>query len=240
MQIKNYQFRPGLLAVVVTLIAVSVFSYLAVWQVGRAEERKQLREKVLQRSSMQVSEFSMAEIDLKTDRYKRYKLQGEFLNAHQLLLDNVVRKGKAGYEVITPFRLADGSVVLVNRGWLEAGRDRRLLPDIQIMSGQQQITVQLDKPRSAPVVGDEVVESGIRWNYLDVDYFRQQSGLTVPGYLLLLSPETGSGYDRNWPEVTDKSGMHIGYAIQWAVFALIALGTFLGMNIKRVKSKQDE
>ena len=234
MQIKNYQFKPGMLAIVVTLIAVSVFSYLAVWQLGRAEERRQLREDVLQRSSQAVADFKAAVIDLQSDRYKRYRLQGEFIDAHQVLLDNVVRNGRAGYEVITPFRQNDGVIILVNRGWLEAGKDRRVLPDIQVDTQQQQIEVSLDKPRSAPVVGADPVESGNRWNYLDVDFYRQQTGLDVPDYLLLLSPDSGSGYERSLPEVADKSGMHIGYAIHWAAFALIALGTFLGINIKRV------
>jgi len=233
MQIKNYQFKPGMLAVVATLIAVSVFSYLAIWQLGRAEERKQLREEVMQRSSQQIEEFTAKAVVLQNDRYKRYKLHGEFLNKHQLLLDNVVRKGQAGYEVITPFRLADDEIVLVNRGWLPAGRDRRVLPDIEVEKGQYEIIASLDKPRSAPVVGDEIVENEFRWNYLDIDYYRQETGLNVPAYLLLLSAETGPGYDRQWPEVEDKSGMHIGYAIQWAAFAIIALGTFLSMSIKR-------
>jgi len=233
MQIKNYQFKPGVLAVVATLIAVSVFSYLAIWQLGRAEERKQLRDEVIQRSALPIQAFSAETVVLQNDRYKRYKLRGEFLNKHQLLLDNVVRKGQAGYEVITPFRLMDDGVVLVNRGWLPAGRDRRILPDIELDKGQYEIIASLDKPRSAPVVGAEVVESEFRWNYLDINYYRQETGLNVPDLLLLLSAETGPGYDRQWPEVEDKSGMHIGYAIQWAAFAVIALGTFLGMSIKR-------
>lgn len=236
MQILNFEFKPTLLGIVVTLIAVSIFTYLSVWQMGRSEERKQLRHEIVQRSSQAVSDFVPADIDLETDQYKRYRLQGEFLNQHQLLLDNVVRNGEPGYEVITPFRLPDKSLVLVNRGWITAGRDRRVLPDVKVMPGEQQIIVMLVKPRSAPVVGAEPVESGIRWNYLDVAYYREASGLKVPGYILLLSADSGTGYEREWPEIADKSGMHIGYAIQWGAFALIAFGTFLGMNIKRVKS----
>ncbi len=228
------------MGIVVTFIAVSIFTYLSVWQMGRSEERKQLRNEIVQRSAQQVSDFVSADIDLETDQYKRYRLQGEFLNQHQLLLDNVVRHGKPGYEVITPFRLPDNSLVLVNRGWITAGNDRRVLPDIKVMPGKQQVIVMLDKPRSAPVVGAGPVESGIRWNYLDVAYYREASGLKVPDYLLLLSADSGSGYDREWPEITDKSGMHIGYAIQWGAFALIAFGTFLGMSIKRVKSELDD
>ena len=236
MQILNFEFRPGILAVAVTLVAVSVFSYLAVWQLGRSEERKQLREEILQRSAQEIQNFSADSVNLDVDRYKRYRLQGEFVNEHQVLLDNVVKNGKPGYQVITPFRLNDNSLVLVDRGWVTAGRDRRVLPEVDVAAGTQDIVVMLDKPRSAPVVGAEVVESGIRWNYLDIAFYRETTGLKVPDYLLLLSAETGIGYQREWPEVADKSGMHIGYAIQWAVFALIALGTFIGVHVKRVKS----
>ena len=225
-----------MLAVIVTLVAVSVFSYLAVWQLGRAEERKNLRDEVVKRSALPVAVLEAATIDLERDRYKRFRLRGEFINSHQVLLDNVVRNGMAGYEVITPFRLENGAVVLVNRGWLAAGNDRRLLPDIAVTTEKRDILASLDKPRSAPVVGADVVETANRWNYLDLGFYRQETGLDVPGYLLLLSAESGPGYDRNWPEIQDKSGMHIGYAIQWAAFALIALGTFVGMSVKRKKS----
>lgn len=235
MQFGQFAFRPSLLAVVATAIAVGVFGYLALWQLGRADERTAQRNQVLERSAEPARDYEVSGAVLAQDRYRRFSLQGRFVNDHQLLLDNVVRDGQAGYEVITPFTLTSGEVVLVNRGWLSAGRDRQQLPDVAVEETSQQLLASLDKPRSAPVVGVEPIENGMRWNYLDVEVYRQVSGFNVPAYLFLQSADTGPGYDRNWPEVADKRGMHIGYAIHWAAFALIALGTFLGVNIKRVK-----
>lgn len=234
MQIGNFRFEPSLLAVVMTVLSVGVFGYLSVWQLGRADERKQLLDQVLQKAAMQVADFDATTINSESDTYRRFRLQGSFLNQHQVLLDNIVRNGKAGYEVITPFKTPD-AVVLVNRGWIEAGRDRRVLPDVSLETESLTVVASMSQPRSAPVVGNNVVESGIRWTYLDLDHYRSVSGLEVPSYVMLLSADSGPGYDRNWPEVKDKSGMHIGYAIHWAAFALIALATFLGLNIKRVK-----
>ena len=49
-----------------------------------------------------------------------------------VLLDNKTRAGVAGYEVVMPLRIAGSSMhVLVNRGWIAAGRDRARLPDIR-------------------------------------------------------------------------------------------------------------
>jgi surfeit locus 1 family protein len=236
MQLLNFEFKPGLLAIVSTMLAVSVFTYLMLWQLGRAEERKQLREEVMQRSEMPVTVLSKAEgVSLATDRYRRFQINGQFINQHQVLLDNVVHEGRPGYEVITPFRTNTGELLLINRGWIDAGRDRRVFPEIKLVEEQQELTVLLDGPRSPPVVGVDIIESDNRWNYLDLNFYRQQTGMDVPDYLLLLAPESVNGYQSKWPEITDKSGMHIGYAIQWGVFAFIALATFLAVNIKRVK-----
>ena len=234
MQIKNLQFRPSLLGFVLTVIAVCVFGYLSIWQLGRADERKSLRQQVMEKTQLAPVVFDKKMVTLSEHRYRRFIMQGHFENHAQVILDNVVRHGKPGYEVITPFKLADSQdVVLVNRGWLQADMNRSVLPDITVTETSQQIIVSVDKPRSAPVVVNEIVESGGRWNYLDITFYRQQMNLDVPDYLLLLSPETGSGYDRQLPEIEDKSGMHIGYAIQWAAFAFIALGTFIGLSFRR-------
>ena len=45
--------------------------------------------------------------------------------ARQILIDNKVHDGRAGYHVVTPLALADGRVVLVDRGWIAAGRVAR-------------------------------------------------------------------------------------------------------------------
>lgn len=236
MQLLNFEFKPGWLGIVTTVIAVSVFTYLMLWQIGRAEERKALRLEVMQRSELPIVALSdTGNVNLSNDRYRRFQIQGSFMNQHQLLLDNVVHEGKPGYEVITPFKTSQGETLLVNRGWIAAGRDRTVFPDISVNEEPLSLTVMLDKPRSAPVVGLDIVERDNRWNYLDLAFYRQQSGLEIPAFLLLLAEDSPSAYTSRWPEIEDKSGMHIGYAIQWGVFALIALGTFLGVNIKRIK-----
>ena len=236
MQLLNFEFKPGWLGIVMTVIAVSVFTYLMLWQIGRAEERKTLRHEIMQRSQLPIEALIDTEsVSLANDRYRRFQVEGHFSNQHQVLLDNVVHEGRPGYEIISSFRTLQGHDLLINRGWIDAGRDRTVLPDIEVTEETLSLTVMLDKPRSAPVVGLDVVEKGNRWNYLDVNFYRKQTGIEPPDYLLLLAADSPSAYKSRWPEIEDKSGMHIGYAIQWGVFALIALGTFLGVNIKRVK-----
>ena len=49
--------------------------------------------------------------------YRRVQLEGQWLPQYTLYLDHRDFDGAVGYEVITPFRLMDGGIVLINRGW---------------------------------------------------------------------------------------------------------------------------
>ena len=51
--------------------------------------------------------------------------------------------------------------------------------------------------------------------------------------MMLQSPQDDSGFVRQWPEPQANVGMHIGYAIQWFAFALIALLVWLRLSLQR-------
>ena len=64
--------------------------------------------------------------------------RGVFVPERTVLLDNKVRHHRAGYEVVTPLRL-NGVHVLVNRGWVEAGRTRADLPQVPVPGGEVRV-----------------------------------------------------------------------------------------------------
>ncbi len=51
-------------------------------------------------------------------QFTRVRVTGTFDTARQFLLDNISHGGAPGYEVLTVLALADGSPVLVDRGWV--------------------------------------------------------------------------------------------------------------------------
>ena len=61
-------------------------------------------------------------------RFKRIAVAGSWDAAHQFLLDNRSHGGLPGYEVLTPLQLADGRVLLVDRGWVAFTGSRARLP----------------------------------------------------------------------------------------------------------------
>src|SRR3990170_3607683 len=71
-------------------------------------------------------------------RAERISVRGEFLPERTVLLDNKLRRGRPGYEVVTPLRLAGAREmhVLVNRGWIAAGARRDEIPEPKTMPGE--------------------------------------------------------------------------------------------------------
>ena len=61
---------------------------------------------------------------------KHVAARGRFVDERTVYLDNKLRHGRPGYEVNAPLRL-DGTYVLVNRGWVPAGKSREVLPQIR-------------------------------------------------------------------------------------------------------------
>ena len=92
---------------------MAVFASLGFWQIDRAVEKNALLEMFEGETPYaRVNDFaSLAE-------FARIQMDGEFLPEKQILIDNIVRDGRPGYYVITPFRLNNREpLLLINRGW---------------------------------------------------------------------------------------------------------------------------
>lgn len=112
------------------LIAILIFvgfCALGIWQVERRAWKLDLMERVAQR----VDAPAVAPLDRSDwntmsaarDEYRRVKLRGIYLHEQSVLVQASTVLG-TGYWVMTPLRLDDQSIVLVNRGFVpQAQRD---------------------------------------------------------------------------------------------------------------------
>src|SRR5690606_10585179 len=90
----------------------------------------------------------------RADTWTPVELTGEYLVEETLLVRNRPRDGVTGFEVLVPFRLGDGTVLIVNRGWLPAGERQAERPDAlpDPMRGPQTIVARL-RAGEPPVPG---------------------------------------------------------------------------------------
>src|SRR5947208_2008138 len=138
--LAGYSFRPRRWPLALAAVACGAGIVLGSWQARRAEEKRALGAEVDQALKAAPIEISATLVEDKNLLLKRVAARGEFVAERTLFLDNKIRRGRVGYEVITPLKLARSSLhVLVNRGWIEAPRSRDVLPEVRTPAGETRV-----------------------------------------------------------------------------------------------------
>lgn len=237
----NYSFKPSLRSVLLLALLIPLFLGLGSWQLRRAEEKaalNALREARVQESPMELDTSTPDSIE--ELRYRPIFADGEYDVSHQFLVDNQIKGQQAGYHVLTPFRLAgSGQAVLVNRGWVPLGPERNVLPDIsQAPKGKIRIAGLPDRLHRVGfrLQGAEIPAEG--WPSVvqlpEPGPLAQRLGYSLLSYQVLLSPGVEGGYARDWQASKLDPEKNRGYALQWFLFAAIALMIFFWQGLHRL------
>jgi surfeit locus 1 family protein len=188
-----------------------VCARLGIWQLDRHAARRAWNAQVEARLAAPPILLSSATVEMPTDSlaYRRVRAAGAFVFADQTIEVNRSLRGAPGVFVLTPLRLADGSAILVNRGWTYA-------PD-----GRTADVGALVEPESTLVEGVLLPPAGrfaVRPESLAVGY------PMLP--LVLRRTSAPAGGPRGLAPAAlppRDGGPHLSYAFQWFAFAVIAL-----------------
>jgi len=225
------RFAPRPFATLAAAVAVAAFTALGLWQLDRAGEKRAL-----------AADFAGGgpALSLPSDssalpRYQRVTARGRYDAERQFLLDNQVHDGRVGVQVLTPFSLSGGGVVLVNRGWLPFGRTRADLPDVSVDAEPRMIAGRLDElPQPGILLG---APPGSGWprlvSYPQVEDIAAALGVTPHARMIRLDPGVPDGYVRDWRLPGTTPVRHLGYAIQWFAFAATAIAIWLALSLRR-------
>ena len=155
------------------------------------------------------------------------RLEGHYLRDDQLLVRTRPLGGNPGFEVLVPFELADGSVFVVDRGWVPVGTTQDAPDSVPAApSGEVTVVVRL-KPgepalagRTAPPGQVATIELAGIQKLLDRPTYTGAYGLMVT--------ETPPAAQRPipLPKPAIDEGPHLSYAFQWFVFGLLG---FIGL-----------
>lgn len=214
---------------VLVIILLPVLISLGNWQLRRAEEKRQLLATYAARR--QQSPISLANISLDADlSYQRVVVTGVFDNQRSYLLDNRVHDGTVGYEVLTPLITGAGKGVLINRGWIQAGRTRDVLPDIPPALGETMTviaSVYQQPPGSNWLRVENETPGTDGWprviQYVDTENLSQELEIALFPYQLRLSADQPGALITDWQPVNLSPAKHQAYAWQWFAMALALL-----------------
>ncbi|MCO7515566.1 SURF1 family protein [Pseudomonas guariconensis] len=226
-------FRPGLVPTLVVLALLPGLIALGSWQLRRADEKRQLLDSYAERRV--EAPVAVAQLQQLPDpAFQRVHLHGRFDAAHSLLLDNRLRDGQVGVELLQPFHdQASGLWLLVNRGWLP-WPDRRV--PVRFDTPEHPLTLDA----SVYVAPGSIFQlhpdpAGKQWPHLltaiDPAQVWQQLGREGFPHELRLEPGPAS-YRLDWPVVAMGPEKHLGYAVQWFALAtaLVLLYLYFGWH----------
>jgi cytochrome oxidase assembly protein ShyY1 len=207
------------------LVMAVLFVGLGVWQLARNSHKHELVARERAAYAEPAPDVSTAGTSARDGA--RAEARGTFDPAHETVLRNQVRNDSVGVDVLTPLRLADGTAVLVDRGWVRASAANGVNTGpppggTAFVHG----LVHTSNPLSAQDTVDHLADGRLAVPRVDLATI----GRTLPYRLLPVWIEAqaieptprGNAPALPRPPPPDPVN-HLEYAIEWFAFALIPL-----------------
>ena len=216
--------RAARVALIVAVALAGVgFLALAAWQVQRQGWKQDLMARVEARVHAEPVAPPPAAAAVSTeDEYCRLRLRGRFEPVEALVQATTELGG--GFWVIAPLRLADGTAVLVNRGFVPPERrspaDHAAPADVVELTGLLRLT----EPGGGPLRRNEPAEG--RWYSRDVGGLAEQMRLAGPVAPYFVDEAADAADPQRWPRpgltVVRFANNHAVYAITWLALAMMS------------------
>ncbi len=230
-----------LFAVTVALLAWGA-SQLGQWQFHRLDERKV--ENRIVATNLNAPPAPVDDV-LSTDRapsaqdeWRRVTIHGTWDDQHTVVLKYQTRDSAAGVDVVTPLVTADGSAVLVDRGWMattNSGASRPKLPPVT--DGDVTVTgwVRRDATGSATNVSDlstRAISSARLAEEMPYALYR--------GFVDLAAESPHPPKTLEPVELPDdtSNGPHFFYGLQWWFFGALAIFGFCYLLWDEVRQRR--
>lgn len=197
---------------------------LGFWQLERGEEKQGMLSVHQQRAA--ASRVDVSKLQQAEDRqYVKVFVAGVFDNSTTLLLDNRVRGGRPGYEVISVFRPVGQPALLVNRGWIEGNLNRAILPVVPLIENEVTLTGYLyQSPGQQFMLGSDLWDADKPLQIVQnaaPEIVAERLGEPFYDYMLRLDKDAVGAFDSTWHIVNVQPEKHLGYAVQWFVMAAV-------------------
>lgn len=235
----RFLLRPRWLAFhALCLAAMVAMVNLGLWQLRRLDERTAFNERVTANGDAPPAPIdgllALPALDVE---YRRTVVTGVY-DERAFTVVNVSRQGSTGVNPIAALQLDDGTLLIVNRGFVATGVDVPEPP-----SGQVQIAGRLrrSQPARTGQTADDGSERLTEIRRVDLGALGQQFDQPLaPMYLELLESDPAEpDVIEPIPLPTLDSGPHLSYALQWFVFTVcVGAGWVLAVR-KSVGERRD-
>ncbi|MFP5020625.1 SURF1 family cytochrome oxidase biogenesis protein [Pseudonocardia phyllosphaerae] len=244
----RFLLRPGWIAFVVAVLAfvVACYTLLAPWQFGREEQRNAESRAIAQADATPPVPFAslVPGTEIPGDAvWRRVALTGEFDRAAESVVRLRVVDGSPAFEVLTPLRLTDGRVVVVDRGSVQAGDRGRVPAYAPAPAGPVTVDGRLRTDENDPQARAPLTGEGVPQVYAaDSRSVAAATGIRPQPVAGTVTLEAGQPGVLDPIPVAPSGGgapfSNFSYALQWLTFgavALVALGLFIRLELLQRK-----
>lgn len=211
--------KPRWIALTAFLIIMTyLFVRLSDWQFDRYNQKIESNKvTTIALSSEPLDLTDLSQVSTLKD-WQRVSIKGEFVNSDAKLLRRQYLKSSLGFWVISPLKLNNGQVILINRGWIpiaNSSTTQQEIPtspvgEVVVIGYVQTLKDKRDEPEDLPI--NQI-------NYLKSTNFSSQPLSTNYIQLASITPIDNQVATIPLPELSN--GPHFSYAIQWILFALM-------------------
>ena len=250
MSARSWLLSPRmLLSHVLVLAAIATMLSLGSWQLRRLDEVRGINERLETRLDGEPLPLGAYEMPPAPDHPAADELEfrpvtatGTYLHDAEVLQRSRSSAGRSGFHVVTPLR-TDAGTILVRRGWVPFELDDPPVPEAAPPTGEVTVTGYLERSEPQPEgFGQRDPDEGYLPRVFRVDVARldRQIGddlLPVVLHLEEQVPAQSVPLPVVAPRPAFSASTHLSYAVQWFVFATIALVAYLAWLRKRLRQR---
>ena len=229
---KKNKFNPGKRITIFFVFFAFLFFSLGLWQIERGQAKTNLlddfEKKILEKPSY---------INQKSQKWDRVYVEGKWDSSKQILIDNVITRGIAGYKVLTPLRMKEtDQLILVDRGWIKQNTFRDQLPDIKLIQIDEVVSGILEIPELGLVLSDDLVSK--EWPKIsqtkNLGVIKNEYDENIFPMILLADPTLKNSLEYIKITPTNMTPIkHYGYSAQWFLMFIVLCFMYVWYGYKR-------
>lgn len=216
---------------VVALALAGLFVGLGFWQLDRLDQRRVRNATITERMNAEPEQFqtliaNAPGVDTLTHRH--VTVQGVYRPDLEFFSIGRTYGDLTGTLVLTPLEIEGGDLIVVERGLIPSDTPGPPAEGYEAPAGTVILTGRLDGGEAPLRMGEPEPEGGVlrSLSRIDLDYIDRWIDGPVMPLILKLDASDPAGNDPQPVRVPDEElteGQHLGYAIQWFAFAVIAI-----------------
>ncbi len=229
---KKNKFNPGARITIFFVFFAALFFSLGLWQIERGQAKTSLLDEFESNSYKPATQINKS-----SKKWDRVFVEGSWKGSQQILIDNTIHRGIAGYKVLTPLRLLDtNELILIDRGWIKRNRNIKDLPNVSLIDLNETVSGILESPELGLVLSDELVSS--EWPKVsqtkNIEVISKE--FSEPIYPLILLADPTSRYSLEYIKINPTNMTpvkHYGYSAQWFLMFIVLCVMYLWYGFKR-------